>query len=233
MRPSDNHNADWHAEVYLLRQFDLKHPGRGQDTAFPGWTHTSSPGKIPFAKTGNPAQLEEIIACAQRATLSPMVDYKLFLDPSYRNLHMHSTLFSPNPVGISIRKPNLPALSFFDLPGLIGQAETEEEAYTVPLVQNLVSMYVQDPEALVLVTAALENDLATSTAAGLARDLKATTRCIGKSTNICYAASSLSRRRCSDQARPTSNWLILNGARQDSGRTTLRSRPWLLRCEEP
>lgn len=181
MQPSKDSSSDWHAEVFLLRHFDVRHPGQNEDTEFPGWTQASSGAtKIPFAQTSDPAELGELIACAQRANLSPLVDHGLFLNPSFRSTEMHSTLFSPNPVGISIRKPDLPALSFYDLPGLIGQAETEEEAYTVPLVQNLVSMYVKDPEALVLVTTALENDIATSTAAGLARSLKATGRCIGE-----------------------------------------------------
>lgn len=183
MQPSDDPNEEWYAEVYLLREFDIHRPGQ-EETAFPGWTPASTRGKIPFAQTTDPMQLEELIACAQRATLSPMLDHKLFLDPSYRNTHMHSTLFSPNPVGISIRKPGFPTLSFFDLPGLIAQAETEDEEFTVSLVENLVSMYVQDPEALVLVTTALENDIATSTAARIARRLKAINRCIGRSREL-------------------------------------------------
>jgi hypothetical protein len=46
-------------------------------------------------------------------------------------------------------------------------------------VKSLVTKYISDPEALVLVTCALENDIANSIAAGLARRLKVTNRCIG------------------------------------------------------
>ncbi len=180
MRPSDDPAAAWYAEVYLWRQYNTANPVQGEDTEFPGWTRAASPNKVPFLKTSNPEELDTIIRCAQRATLNPMVNYELFRDPYYENHDIHSRLFSPNPVGISITKPGLPALSFYDLPGLIGQAETEEESYTVPLVRNLVSMYVGDREALVLVTCALENDIATSTAAELARGLDATARCVGE-----------------------------------------------------
>jgi hypothetical protein len=104
-------------------------------------------------------------------------------------------------VGIRITKHDLPTLSFYDLPGLISQAETEEEEYTVPLVENLVSEYIASPDTLILVTCALEvchqhskmtqnhshvvltcpaqNDIANSTAAALARKQHATGRCIG------------------------------------------------------
>jgi hypothetical protein len=149
------------------------------DTEFPGWVPSSTPGRTPFAETDNPEQLESLIRCAQRATLSPLEKPELFLEPSFDDRHIHKTLFSPNVVCIVVSKPNLPPLSFYDLPGMIGQAETEEEAYTVPLVKNLVTKYIQDPEALVLVTCALENDIANSIAAGLARDLKVTDRCMG------------------------------------------------------
>jgi hypothetical protein len=47
-------------------------------------------------------------------------------------------------------------------------------------VRDLVTEYVNDPEALILVTCAMDNDIANSTASGIARTLKAAHRCIGK-----------------------------------------------------
>jgi hypothetical protein len=70
-------------------------------------------------------------------------------------------------------------LSFYDLPGIIGQAESEEEQFLVKFVRDLVVDYVRDAESLILVTCSLENDIANSTAGGIARAEQATDRCIG------------------------------------------------------
>ena len=167
----------------MLRQYDfltdMRH--RGLDTEFPNWIPAAAPGPTPFAQTDDPNQLENLIRCAQRATLSPLENPESFLNPAFDDHDIHKTLFSPNIVCIVISKPGLPPLSFYDLPGLIHQAETDEEEYTVPLVKALVTKYVKDPDALVLVTCALEVDIATSDAAGLARRLGVADRCLGKS----------------------------------------------------
>jgi hypothetical protein len=91
----------------------------------------------------------------------------------------HQAKFSPNVVCIHVTGPELPALSFYDLPGIIGQAESTDTGYLVKFVKDLVIEYIKDPESLILVTCSLENDIANSTAGGIARDLKATNRCIG------------------------------------------------------
>jgi hypothetical protein len=59
---------------------------------------------------------------------------------------------------------------------MIGQSDDPQD---IKFVKDLVTNYVNDPDALVLVTCSLENDIANSTAGGLARRLKATDRCIG------------------------------------------------------
>ncbi|EAT79567.2 hypothetical protein SNOG_13240 [Parastagonospora nodorum SN15] len=63
-----------------------------------------------------------------------------------------------------------------ELERVIGQSEMPDD---VTFVKNLVSEYVKDPEALILVTCSMENDIANSTAGGIARALKATDRCVG------------------------------------------------------
>ncbi|KAF1925075.1 P-loop containing nucleoside triphosphate hydrolase protein [Didymella exigua CBS 183.55] len=181
LQPSSEAGSAWHAEVSLLRQYDLATDlsHRGLDTEFEGWVSRAASKKIPFVQTNDPSELEYLIRCAQRATLSPLENPKSFLDRAFNTGSIHKTLFSPNIVRIVISKPGLPPLSFFDLPGMIGQAESDDEAFTVPLVKSLVTKYIMDPEALVLVTCALENDVANSMAAGLARDMNVTSRCMG------------------------------------------------------
>ncbi|KNG50915.1 dynamin family protein [Stemphylium lycopersici] len=181
LEPSGDPKAGWTASVSLRREFgyDGKH-GHGRERRFPGWIQLPQTNNVPFAETEDPNELERIIARAQLATISPLIDYKEFLRPSVIGMKdRHSCAFSPNIVCISITHPDLPALSFYDLPGTIGQAESEEEQFLVKFVRDLVTDYVEDPEALILVTCSLENDIANSTAGGIARASKATDRCIG------------------------------------------------------
>ncbi|KAF1829164.1 interferon-induced GTP-binding protein Mx [Decorospora gaudefroyi] len=181
LEPSENTRASWNARITLRRDFvyDGK-SGRGHERRFPRWAQISEPSTVMFAETDNPDELEELIRRAQMATISPLVDYKEFLLPSLATLdNQQRCEFSPNIVCIAITHPRLPALSFYDLPGIIGQAESAESQFLVKFVRDLVIDYVKDEESLILVTWSLESDIANSTAGGIARDLKATNRCIG------------------------------------------------------
>jgi hypothetical protein len=157
LEPSEDPQAAWHASIYLQQRYRWD-PQAENNGKFPDWVEKAAPDRIAFAQTDDPGQLERLIQCAQQATLSPTQDPQSFLDISFDGSYnsSHQCLFSPNVVGIQITKHGLPALSFYDLPGLISQAETEAEEYTVPLVRNLVSEYISSQDTLVLVTCALE-----------------------------------------------------------------------------
>ncbi|USP79604.1 hypothetical protein yc1106_06878 [Curvularia clavata] len=176
---SEDPRARWNASVSL--RLDYKHDGNnGRDRRFRGWCPLPQPTIVPFATTENPNELEHFIARAQLTVLSPHIDHEVFLRPSLAGLREDGRCaFSPNVVCISIAQPGLPALSFYDLPGIIGQAEIEEDQFVVKFVSDLVTDYVKDPETLVLLCCSLETDIANSTAGGIARKLKATDRCIG------------------------------------------------------
>ena len=182
LQPADDVDAKWSAQIY--RQIDYEPDPQGprseSSQIFPGWLPTPSSRQIPFAKTGSEDELERFIRAAQAANLNPFEDPEFFpAVGGYKPRNTSPLKFSPNPVRVEITKPDLPTLSFFDLPGIISQAETEAEDYTVPLVENLVVEYVKQPETLILVTCDLGTDIANSKAAGLARKHKATDRCIG------------------------------------------------------
>ncbi|KAH5350366.1 hypothetical protein HBI48_164710 [Parastagonospora nodorum] len=167
--------ATWNASVTLRRTF-IYDGKRGRDRRFPGWIQLQEPTIVEFMTCNSPDELERIIAGAQRAVTS-LHDYEDFTKANIEHLNgAFSCGFSPNVVCISISHPGLPALSFYDLPGVIGQSEMPDD---VTFVKNLVSEYVKDPEALILVTCSMENDIANSTAGGIARALKATDRCVG------------------------------------------------------
>ncbi|KAH7069679.1 interferon-induced GTP-binding protein Mx [Paraphoma chrysanthemicola] len=170
--------AKWHAHVSLRRTFffDGKN-GKGFKRRFPGFEQQDQSTTTRFMSTDDPDELEDIISRAQLALISPLIEYTEFLKPSIAHpIEAHQLKFSPNVVEIIVSHPGLPALSFYDLPGIIGQADS---AYEVKFVRDLVIEYIKDEEALVLVTCSLANDIANSVAGGIARELKADERCVG------------------------------------------------------
>lgn len=180
LQPSEDSNAGWSARVSLQQDYDLDlHSRRGAEQVFHGWTPALSRRYIPFAETQSRNELEALIRRAQSANLSPLENPEVFKNTAQPPQGVQRSKFSPNIVRIDISQPGLPTLNFYDLPGIISQAETDEEAYTVPLVKNLVAEYVKQPGCLILVTCDLSNDIANSTAASLAREHNATDRCIG------------------------------------------------------
>ncbi|KAF2123984.1 dynamin family protein-like protein [Dothidotthia symphoricarpi CBS 119687] len=179
LQPSDNPGAGWSARVSLQQDYDLDldlHPSRDAEQLFPGWTQAASSRHIPFAETKSRTELEVLIRRAQSANLNPLEDPRVFLKGANRPRGTQQNNFSPNIVRIDVTAPGLPTLSFYDLPGIIQQADAENE---VLLVRNLVTHYVKQPGSLILVTCDLSNDIANSSAAGLAREHNATDRCIG------------------------------------------------------
>jgi hypothetical protein len=182
LESSDDSRAGWSATIKLRRLFgyDGNPAGESHDRRFPGWIQLPQPNDVFFAETEIPDSLEYIISRAQLATISPLVDYREFLRPDLVGLgEHHKCKFSPNIVCISITQPGLPSLSFYDLPGLINQADVPEEEYLIKFVRDVVVDYVKDAESLILVTCSLATDIANSTAGGIARSEKATDRCIG------------------------------------------------------
>lgn len=186
MQPSDGPDDGWRAQVSLQLEYVLDtHPQAAKDPLFRGWIN-ANPRKVPFMETRSRKDLENIIRAAQLAILNPLEDPRSFLNnPRPRGNGHQQNKFSPNTVCIDITEPGLASLSFFDLPGLISQAETEDEEYTVDLVQNLVGKYVEAKDSLILVTCDLGTDIANSTAAGLARRHGATDRCVGRVICCC------------------------------------------------
>ena len=75
--------------------------------------------------------------------------------------------------------PDLPTLSFFDLPGVIG-ARSPEKEIPKKLIDDLVIDYIENPNALVILTSSLETDWDTCAyAAQLVSKANATSRTVG------------------------------------------------------
>ena len=118
---------------------------------------------------------------AQLATLNPGNSHEM-----YKPGNNHMTLdtiqvkFSPNVVRIDISGPALPNLSFYDLPGVINNAEEPGEEYLVKLVQNLVKDYIHADNCINLLALPMTDDAANSSAARIIKEAKAQGRTFGK-----------------------------------------------------
>jgi hypothetical protein len=65
----------------------------------------------------------------------------------------------------------LPDLSFYDLPGVISQAEHDHERYLVSLVENLVKVYISQDNYIVLLALPMTKYVTNSRAAHIMRDI--------------------------------------------------------------
>ncbi|KAJ6161176.1 hypothetical protein N7470_004572 [Penicillium chermesinum] len=116
-------------------------------------------------------KVQDAIKWAQLATLNPGSDFNNY-KPGKNADTTTAVKFSPNVVRIDVSSPNFPALSFYDLPGVINQSEQDDEKYLVPLVENLVKSYVSQENCIVLLTLTMTDDPTNSSAARLVGEVK-------------------------------------------------------------
>lgn len=145
------------------------------------WYETTEPQDVPFLTLHSKNQVQDAIKRAQLAILNPHKDPAEFLPSSSLNIDDATTpvKFSPNVVRLDISAPRFPNLAFYDLPGVISQAEHDEEAYLVTLVENLVKHYVAQKNCIILLTLPMTDDATNSSAARIVREIKATDRTLG------------------------------------------------------
>ena len=118
---------------------------------------------------------------AQLATLNPSASYESYMpgNDAPADGEKYQVKFSPNVVRLDISGPNLPNLSFYDLPGVINQSEVAEEEYLVNLVKNLVKEYIKADDCINLLAIPMTDDPANSSASRLIREVKAEARTVG------------------------------------------------------
>ena len=136
---------------------------------------------FPFATVTNKNDVAEIIYLAQLATLNPRNPPERYLPgmPRSNDQHQYQVKFSPNVVRLDISGPDLPNLSFYDLPGVINVAELAEEAYLVDLIKNLVKEYIKAEDCINLLAVSMTDDPANSSASKLIQEVKAGARTLG------------------------------------------------------
>ncbi|KAE9380651.1 hypothetical protein N431DRAFT_325544 [Stipitochalara longipes BDJ] len=188
----------WSCQVSLQQYYKYTSPGpRGVESRhvtkarpFPPWTEQALEVKK-FKTITNKSELEEVIKWAQIALLNHDDDYRLFVPGTGRRAlgnfqqERESTeaKFSPNVIFIEISGPGLPALSFYDLPGIFRVAPDPKDQYLAKVIENLAIKYIDRPNALIIWTLAMKTDPSNSSTGKVIQDCKATGRCVGVLTN--------------------------------------------------
>ncbi|KAJ5105650.1 interferon-induced GTP-binding protein Mx [Penicillium alfredii] len=117
--------------------------------------------------------VKDAISWAQLAILNPSTNSQDYVPGKNAGTPQTTQVkFSPNLVRLDISAPNFPNLSFYDLPGVISQAEHDDERYLVRLVENLVKDFVSQKQCIVLLTLTMTDDATNSSAARIMRDIK-------------------------------------------------------------
>lgn len=175
----------WKCDIELFKKYDYVGglPPRldqsGKPPRFWPWEEKVVPTVTKFAVVHDKEALENAIRQAQFATLCPHIYPGEFLGVDITG-RSTSVEFSPNIIRLNITGPDLPILTFYDLPGVIAQAQGEgENDHLVRLVKNLVKEYIKEENTLILVTVPMDQDVQNSSASGIVRKLGLTDRCIG------------------------------------------------------
>lgn len=87
--------------------------------------------------------------------------------------------FSPNIISLEIKGPELPGLSFYDLPGVFLSPDQEDDEYIVKVVRNLTRHYIQRKGAIIMWALPMNADPENSISLGIIREAKAANRTIG------------------------------------------------------
>ncbi|KAI5459388.1 P-loop containing nucleoside triphosphate hydrolase protein [Mariannaea sp. PMI_226] len=189
-------NPEWSCRVWLRTEYSYQPPpGRDitendvtdQDPFFP-WR------KLPVSKTHEfktmheANEVEEVLRWAQIAILNDDKSHKLFI-PGSGSIAMNTPIdraaeevtakFSPNIVALEIKGPELPDLSFYDMPGIFQNPADARDDYLVSVVRNLSKDYIKHPSAIILCSMPMNSDAENSSTFGLCRKLGALNRTIG------------------------------------------------------
>ncbi|KAI7204945.1 P-loop containing nucleoside triphosphate hydrolase protein [Hortaea werneckii] len=131
-----------------------------------------------FATIHDKHSLEETLKRAQLALLNPRTDPAHF-QSAHISWGKNELAFSPNLIHIQIDGPDLPELSFFDLPGAINVHRDPNEQHLVAFIQKLLQNYIRDEQALVLLALSSDQDPETSTAFRFIKECAAEGRTMG------------------------------------------------------
>ncbi|KAH8666830.1 P-loop containing nucleoside triphosphate hydrolase protein [Xylariales sp. PMI_506] len=190
-RSNDHH---WSCSVSLQQDYDYQPPNRKikksdvtRGNPFPPWIKSHRVVKN-FKTIYDRSEIEDVLRWAQVAILNHSTPSDLFIpgegayakDTSLEQaIHETEAQFSPNIVALEIKGPNLPDLSFYDLPGVFLAPSNEDDEYIVQVVKNLTTEYVRREQAIIMWALPMNHDPENSISLGIIRDAKAQSRTIG------------------------------------------------------
>ncbi|KAI9645109.1 hypothetical protein NHQ30_005843 [Ciborinia camelliae] len=137
----------WSCTISLRQKYGYgkpRIPVRDRDVTknnpFPPWFQQELVTKE-FIKITDKTKLEECMKWAQIALLNHNHDYQQFIPGSgsqyARNITTTEADVTPNVVKVEISGPNLPTLSFFDLPGIISNTPKNDQRYLIKVFENI------------------------------------------------------------------------------------------------
>lgn len=142
------------------------------------WSLKDAPEDSYVAEISSKEELKEAIWLAQSAILNPHMAPDSIMSKEFHP-ETNKVAFSPNLIKLEIRGPGLPTLQIYDLPGIITQIESAEDAHLPELVRFLAKLYIEDENTIVVLACAIESDPQTSNAAALIREAEAQHRTLG------------------------------------------------------
>lgn len=179
----------WTCTVSIHEYYRYMHGTPREPTAnnpFPPWEENATINIKQFKTISNKSELENVLRWAQIALLNPSQDHRTFIPGSGAIAQAgrgqdfkHEADYSPNIVALEISGPRLPALSFYDLPGVFNSSANKEERYLVKVFENMIKKYIQHEKALIICTMPMATDPANSRTFSLITSMKADKRTIG------------------------------------------------------
>ncbi|TDZ39060.1 Interferon-induced GTP-binding protein Mx3 [Colletotrichum spinosum] len=195
---SNRGGPDWSCRVSLQQDYDYVPPGDYELTKedvtpqnlFPPWVKQPRVVKE-FMTIYDQSEIDTVLRWAQIAILNHDQNHELYVPGSgaitkqsllSKEAENTAAKFSPNTVALEIRGPDLPDLSFYDMPGIFRNSAREEDEYLVSVVENLAREYISHAGALIIWAVPMNVDPETSSTLSIIRDLKAQQRTIGVMT---------------------------------------------------
>ncbi|KAI0105017.1 dynamin family protein [Nemania sp. FL0031] len=194
IRLIDSSNAHWSCTVALQLDYNFEPKGKIKKSdvtaanPFPPWVKKSHRDIKIFKTIFDPSEIEEVLRWAQVAILNPNKDHEFYVPGEgaiaksqdlAETARTAAAQFSPNIISLEIKGPELPGLSFYDLPGVFLSPDQEEDEYIVKVVRNLTRHYIQRQGAIIMWALPMNADPENSISLGIIREAKAADRTIG------------------------------------------------------
>ncbi|TGJ88558.1 hypothetical protein E0Z10_g165 [Xylaria hypoxylon] len=194
IRLINSNNAHWSCTVALQLDYDFEPKGKIKKSdvtatnQFPPWVKKSHRDIKIFKTIFDPSEIEQVLRWAQVAILNPSNDHELYIPGDgavakgkdlAEATRSAAAQFSPNIISLEIKGPELPGLSFYDLPGVFLSPDQEEDEYIVKVVRNLTRHYIKREHAIIMWALPMNADPENSISLGIIREAKAAKRTIG------------------------------------------------------